>query len=364
MDEKTKTGTELIGEAIAEALRPSDEGRRIVRASDLLRRNVEKIPVLFDPVFPAEGLAILAGESDACKSMLLRNMAISVATGTPFLGWRYMGKHQSCIFISTEDEEDATSFLLRRHNSTFHCDADALKGLRFIFGSENILQGIKDELLIEPADLVVVDAYSDVFDGKEQNSAAQTRDFINPYKVIAKEHNCLIIFLHHTGKNKENTMPPSKNNFVGSQSLEAAVRLGIELRVDKDDPSIRHLCIVKGNYLGSEYKRESFVLRMDENFVFINTGMRTPFDELGTFENKGGRPSRDIEVIGDDGYQDMMKRIFINGNMGKKSLRSAIEKEMTCGHGFADRIISYVEEKGWISNVSISNSRFDYALKI
>ncbi len=59
------------------------------------------------------------------------------------------------------------------------------------------------------------------------------------------------------------------------------MRLVIELRADLLDPSLRHLCIVKGNYLPASYKKESYVLQFDEgNFVFSNTGERMPFEML------------------------------------------------------------------------------------
>ena len=216
-----------------------ESNRKIRRASDLIKRGVQEIPMLFAPVFPRKGVALFAGSSDAGKSMLLRNMAISVATGRDFLGWQYKGIHRSCIFVATEDDEDATSYLLSKHEKTYGDAVDDLQNLRFMFNSENIVSELDNELSIEPADLVIVDAYSDVFDGKEQNNAAQTRAFVNKFKALAEKHQCLFLFLHHTGKRTED-LTPSKNNFVGSQSLEASVRLGIELRVDRTNPELRH----------------------------------------------------------------------------------------------------------------------------
>lgn len=257
----------------------SADGRKIIRASDLLKRGVREIPMLFAPVFPAACVSILAGSSDAGKSMLLRNMAICTVTGRDFLGWKYKGKHRSCIFVATEDDEAATSFLLSKHEQGYGDAPEDLAGLRFLFATENIISDLEQELSIEPADLVIVDAYSDVFDGKEQSSAAQTRAFVNKFKKLATEFCCHVLFLHHTGKRTEDLIP-SKNNFVGSQSLEASVRLGIELRVDRQNPDLRHLCIVKGNYLGNQYKMSSFVLKMDANFVFTNTNDRVSFEDL------------------------------------------------------------------------------------
>lgn len=281
----------IVGEFEKTTNQNEDSNRKIKRASDLIKRGVKEIPMLFAPVFPRVGVALFAGSSDGGKSMLLRCMSICTVTGRDFLGWKYRGVHRSCIFVATEDDEEATSYLLTKHEKTYGDRADDLRNLRFVFNSENIVAELDSELTIEPADLVIIDAYSDVFDGKEQNNAAQTRAFINKFKALAEKHQCLFLFLHHTGKRTED-LAPSKNNFVGSQSLEASVRLGIELRVDRTNPEQRHFCIVKGNYLGSQYKQSSFVLKMDENFVFTETGDRVAFDSLALNPNQGKPQSK------------------------------------------------------------------------
>ena len=56
--------------------------------------------------------------------------------------------------------------------------------------------------------------------------------------------------------------------------------LVMELRPDPERHDIRHLCIVKGNYLPSEYKHDSFELRFDQNLNYTATGERVPFAML------------------------------------------------------------------------------------
>lgn len=318
-----------------------DSNRKIVRASELLRRGVREIPMLFAPVFPRVGVALFAGTSDAGKSMLLRVMSISVVTGRDFLGWKYKGIHRSCVFVATEDDEDATSYLLGRHEETYRDAIDDLHSLRFIFNSENIIAELDSELTIEPADLVIIDAYSDVFDGKEQNNAAQTRTFVNKFKALAEKHKCLFMFLHHTGKRTED-LAPSKNNFVGSQSLEASVRLGIELRVDRTKPELRHFCIVKGNYLGSQYKQSSFVLKMDENFVFSETGDRTSFEYLALNPNQGKPQSKGKQPSDFTEEQHLsFLRKAASEPVSKRKLTSAIMENFAISDQPARKFIDY-----------------------
>jgi AraC-like DNA-binding protein len=54
----------------------------------------------------------------------------------------------------------------------------------------------------------------------------------------------------------------------------------MELRTDCERADIRHLCIVKGNYLSSEYKHDSFELRFTPELNFEATGERVPFGLL------------------------------------------------------------------------------------
>lgn len=348
----TQANTELINRITSEFNEKAqdDVDRKIVRASDLLKRKVQEIPMLFAPVFPRKGVALFAGTSDAGKSMLLRNMAISVTTGRDFLGWKFKGVHRSCIFVATEDDEDATSYLLGKHEERYGDAADDLEKLRFLFDSENIVSELDKELTLEPADLVIIDAYSDVFDGKEQNNAAQTRTFINKFKNLAGKHDCLFLFLHHTGKRTED-LAPSKNNFLGSQSLEASVRLGIELRADRSNSDLRHFCIVKGNYLGSQYKQSSFVLKMDKSFTFTETGDRVLFEDLA-LPNTGKNPpkGKHPEDFTKEQHLSFLRDVA-QSPLSKNKMTSAVQERFGVSDQPARKFVDYYIDKEFLKAI-------------
>ena len=108
------------------------------------------------------------------------------------------------------------------------------------------------------------------------NENNRVRSFLNQFSQLAVKHSVLILFLHHTGKRTE-SLNPSKHNAIGSQGFEAKMRLMMELRPDPAEYDLRHLCIVKGNYLPAEYKHDSFVLRFSPGLNFTATGDRVPF---------------------------------------------------------------------------------------
>lgn len=253
----------------------------------LLRMGVKELPTLLGNILPKVGLATLAGGSDTGKSCILRELAIQCAVGkTEYLGFPLWQNHRSAIMVCTEDDYNATAYILGKQAAGI--DPSELKGLRFVFDSETIIEELDGNLSNQPADLVIIDCYGDVAQS-DMMDPQKTRAYLNRFATLAKNHECLILFLHHTGKRTED-LKPSKNNLLSSQSFEAKMRLVMELRLDSLDPEIRHLCIVKGNYLPAEFKQDSYVLRFDpETLTFTNTGIRVPFDKLTKGSNDQGK---------------------------------------------------------------------------
>ncbi len=253
----------------------------IYSATELLNRNIKEIPCLLEPILPKVGVIGLAGSSDTGKSSLLRQLAISVCIGeSEFLGFKLKAENKRAIYVSTEDDEFAISYLLNKSNGDKLLSPDKYSGLTFVFDTHNLLERLDGLLSKQKTDLIVIDAFTDLY-GKSMNDTNQVRTFLNEYSQLAQKYKCLIIFLHHTGKRTEDLIP-SKHNLLGSQGFEAKMRLVIELRNDPIEPDKRHLCIVKANYLPHEYKTESFVLLFNEHLQFTMTGERRLFEELKT----------------------------------------------------------------------------------
>lgn len=260
----------------------------------LLSRNVQEIPSLLDPLLPKVGLACLAGSSDTGKSAFLRQFSMCVAAGlSSFLGMKLNVEHRSAIYVSTEDDETANAYLMARQNQQVGLQPSELVGLRFLFDSENVVAELDKRLSVKPADLVIVDCFSDLYIGS-MNESNQVRLFLNQYSQLASKHKCLIIFLHHCGKRTENFVP-SKHNLLGSQAFEAKMRLVLELRTDIGNVAYKHLCCVKGNYLSAEYKTESIKLKFSDCLTFSETGEHVPFENL--LPNSSGKEAKHDTIV-------------------------------------------------------------------
>lgn len=238
-------------------------------------------------LFQRSGIACLAGPSDVGKSMLLRMLLISIVTRQKeFLGFDLTPTHFSGIFVSTEDQENETAFLLRKQSADHK--PEALRSLQFLFEADELISKLDFMLSEQPADTVVIDCFADAF-GNDLIDTHKIRSFLHPFQKLASKFNTLIFFLHHTGKRTEK-IAPSKNNLLAGQGLEAKMRAVFELRADPTLPNRRHLCVVKGNYLPSKMKQESIVLEYnEETFRFEATGERVPFEMLGKSSDDEGK---------------------------------------------------------------------------
>lgn len=252
-----------------------------VSAKQLLEYKMEAIPSLIDPIFPKAGLVCLAGSSDTGKSAFLRQLCLHVVSGEErFIGFLIKATHKRAIYVCTEDDRLSIQFLLHKQNRDNRYPLDALESFKYLFETDELLENLEQLVTGTLCDLIVIDCIADIFGAKGSfNESTQVRAFLTPYKEFADRHQVLFIFLHHTGK-RTDQLEPSKANLLGSQAFEAKMRMVAELRVDPQDPSLRHFCIVKGNYLSKEFKSASFELRFDEDMIFKNTGNRKPFEEL------------------------------------------------------------------------------------
>jgi len=267
-----------------------DIDRCVYTAVELLEMGDVEQKYLLAPIFPQKGTAVLAGRPDTGKSQFARQMCIEVAIGSSkFIDFDLTLVHKRSIYVTTEDGLDATKFLISKQHKGLEKKAN--ENLRFIFADtleqEEIINELNKQLVLAPADLVVVDSYGDIFKGNDSNNNMMMRNTVKTFDAIAKKHKCLILFVHHINKGSYKSSP-RQENIQGGSGLMQKVRLGIQLT--DGDNGTRYFSVVKGNYCPKEYKQNSLILEFsEESFLFNNTGKLIPTDEIGSQENIGTR---------------------------------------------------------------------------
>jgi RecA-family ATPase len=254
-----------------------------IGADEIKNKNYNRIEFLVDKLIPMGTLCALVGESDTGKSSLLRQLALSLVYGdSDFLGFKLKESCRNVIYVSTEDGEMATSVWLNKHFGKDQAKDDRLAKLKYVYNTEGIINNLKEVVKTNCVDLIIIDSYADLFTGSMNNSN-EVRSFLNMYNNIANEFGVTVIFLHHTKKASAG-MAPNKNSILGSQGFEAKMRSVLMLTKDDSDESLRHLCVIKNNYIPESSKSMSNVLRFNEYLSFDNTGDQVPLNELASEE--------------------------------------------------------------------------------
>jgi RecA-family ATPase len=238
-----------------------------IGADEIKNKDYDSIEFLVDKLIPQGTLCALVGESDTGKSSLLRQLALSLVYGdSDFLGFKLKESCRNVIYVSTEDGEMATSVWLNKYFGEEIAKDDRLSKLKYVYNTEGIIKNLREVVSTNCVDLIIIDSYADLFTGSMNNSN-EVRSFLNMYNNIANEFGVTVVFLHHTKKASAG-MVPNKNSILGSQGFEAKMRSVLMLTQDDSDESLRHLCIVKNNYLPESEKSMSYVLRFNEHLAF------------------------------------------------------------------------------------------------
>lgn len=261
-------------------------------AEEVLELKVNEVPMLCSPILQKVGVASLCGSSDGGKSFLCLCIAIALCSDDhEIIGLKIHKEHGSVIIVCTEDTAEDICVRL----TALLGDKKLNDGmLRFIFETENVPKKLKEELERQPADLVMMDTFGDLFSGN-LNDSIEVRKFLRPYKEIAKDKKCLILFCHHIGKGKENNNSPNKNDVLGSQAIESACRTVLMLRKRPDAKRI--LTVVKGNNIPDELKNRGMLLDFNSRSGFTATGETVNFGEPECSMEENSETDIDAEVV-------------------------------------------------------------------
>lgn len=235
--------------------------------TELLAMKETEIPMLLKGILKKVGIATLAGSSDVGKSFLCLDLALAICSNdATVFGVDINKNYGRALLVSTEDDEIDVAVRLKNLVNGRKIDMDRLT---VIFAPTNPLKEIRDELKKNPVDLIILDTFGDLFT-ENINQSVDVRKFFKPYKELATEHQCAILFNHHIGKSKEMNGSPSKSDLLGSQGIESASRT--VLMLSKKPDGKRVLSVVKGNSLPEKFKHNGIELEFSPETGFTPTG--------------------------------------------------------------------------------------------
>ncbi len=202
-------------------------------------------------VIPERGIAAIYGPSGSGKSFLVVDMAINIAKGTDWFGYR--AKPCPVTYVCLEGEAGLSVRL-----AAFRTKGSIPKEIEFIDQSVNLLdtkdlrdlvQAIKANQMDEG--IVIIDTLNRAVPGMDENSSVDMGNAINACKLIQQGVGGLVLLVHHSGKDATKGMR-------GHSSLHAALDAAIEVKRSGDD---REWSVAKAKD-GADGKAHPFMLEV------------------------------------------------------------------------------------------------------
>ncbi len=317
----------------------SESEQYIFSLGQLLERQSTPHRYLWGAIMPVMGLAAIAGAPDSGKSMFCRELALSISLGrSEFLGFPLSLRHSRAIYVSTEDSIDTTQFAFTKQlqasaDHTASCNRDHLQ---IVFADQihtkALLENLFTMLSANPVDLIVLDSYGDLFNGRDGNSNTDVRAFLKPFALLANKFECLLLFIHHLNK-AAYSVAPNQRHVQGAGALGQKTRLLLELRKGEAE-GIRYLSVLKGNGVSGKLKEKALELQFHEHsLTFTRTGNERPHSDFtlpGSY-----KPERDCSLLFEDDeeelpYGELLQRyqdqFEVSHSTAKRGIREGLTK--------------------------------------
>lgn len=218
-------------------------------ARDVLRSDPIKWRV--KGVIPERGIAAIYGPSGSGKSFLVVDMAISIAKGADWFGYR--AKSCPVVYVCLEGEAGLSVRL-----SAYRAKGSIPKGIKFIDQPVNLLdtKDLRDLVTAIKANhmgegIVIIDTLNRAVPGMDENSSVDMGHAINACKLIQQGVGGLVLLVHHSGKD-------ATKGLRGHSSLHAALDAAIEVKRSGDD---REWSVAKAKD-GADGKGHPFMLEV------------------------------------------------------------------------------------------------------
>ncbi len=301
----------------------------VYTANELLSTfNGSETDFLWNNLIPRTGTGLLVGPPDMGKSQLAKELAITIAKGsTEYLGQRLKPIHNRVLYVFTEDQEDAVSSSLNKQLLK-HVDLDKNNLSLAFLTDETITELIKKLSLFcdeNPVDLIIIDAFGDIFSGSDTNSNIQMRRDIKAFDELVRTHRLALLFVHHVNKAgyKSN---PSQELIQGGSGLTQKVRFALYL--SRNDSGQKFFNIAKGNYTSKFFKENRLPVDFDEETL--------TFDVMGNWESMNSDVKKGKqELTASDLYM-----IFKDNGLTFKTACLKIEALLNVSSSTAERRLS------------------------
>ncbi len=238
----------------------------LTRLSEIIINDADT-EFLVEDILPRHGLATIYGPPGSAKTFLAVDLALSVAGGIPFFGKEV--SQGGAVYIAAEAGAGLKKRVIAARNEKAMPDSAPFAMIAQApnlgprkHDAAALIADIKGQWpYTAPIRLIVVDTLARTLQGADENSSADMGGFVVNAAAIAAAFHCLVVVVHHSGKDAERGMR-------GSSSLNGAT--DCEWQISGD--GIRTVLLHK---MKDGEDRLQWSFRLEQRQVSGNSGKRS-----------------------------------------------------------------------------------------
>jgi AAA domain len=192
----------------------------LTRLGDLLTEPDTKVEWVVDDLLPAGGFATLTAKPKVGKSTLARHLALSIATGRPFLG--RSTAQGAVIYLALEEKRSE----VRKHFRAMGATGEEEIYIYTATAPADALAQIREVLESRKPALLIIDPLFRFTRIKEGNDYAQVTQALEPLVALARETGTHVLCVHHEGKGDRQ----GGDAILGSTAIFGAVDTAISMK--------------------------------------------------------------------------------------------------------------------------------------
>jgi len=241
-----------IGKVTPATAKAEKQKPQVLSLTERMSRRLEPPGWLIEGFWPVGSHGIIAGPPKSYKSILVMEMAISVASGTSLFGTYPVHNSGAVLYIQNENPDwsvdDRIKKMLCYKGLETIVDAQEVNGkIEFVempipFYSVDYNLNLTDESdkdwLEETVSqyhpkMVILDSLYMMMSGVDENSMKEVAPMMNwLLHNLAKKYNCAVVVLHHWNKNSKGDR---STRMLGSQAFRAWVDSQINAQTEESE---------------------------------------------------------------------------------------------------------------------------------
>lgn len=276
--------------------KPAEKGLPIFSFKEFVRSERAKVEWVIPELFPKKGSAIIGAQPGIGKTQFSLRLAMSLATGKPFVGWK-ITEPQKTSFFSFEMGPEGLSYFTDLMASKLSSEELELMHenlfivpLGYSLDLTSSDEAKKDVLKVinkTKSEGIILDSLGSSTGGDLSSDAVVNRLFSFLKEEVQQKRNSFVWGIHHNRKGQVgNKKPKSLDDFYGNRYFAAHIDLGLFLWKTGED--------IELSYPKTRYGKErmpQFIRRTDDlNFELsrLNTSQIKPRVKSNNKEDSDG----------------------------------------------------------------------------